>query len=178
MSAKAPMKRREAGRTRGCTLYLVRHAIAAERSDEWPDDSKRPLTHKGRARMREVVRGLVALGVEIDVVVTSPLVRAEQTAQIVVAGLTPKPILATLDALAPGHSPAAVAKALEAHSGASAIALVGHEPGMGELAAWLIGAHTAIPFKKGGVARIDVATLPPHGSGQLVWVGTPRMLRR
>jgi hypothetical protein len=49
---------------------------------------------------------------------------------------------------------------------------------MGELAAWLIGAHTAIPFKKGGVCRIDVATLPPHGSGQLVWLGTPGMLRR
>lgn len=178
MSPKTTMKRQATGRTRECTLYLVRHAIAAERSDEWPDDSKRPLTHKGRARMREVVRGLAALGVEIDVVLTSPLVRAEQTAQILVAGITPKPVLASLDALAPGQSPAAVSKALEAHSGARAIALVGHEPGMGELAASLIGAQSALPFRKGGVCRIDVATLPPHGSGQLVWMGTPKMLRR
>ena len=65
-------------------LYLVRHAIAAERGDKWPDDTKRPLTHKGAARMRQAVEGLRALGVEIDLVLTSPLVRAEQTADILV----------------------------------------------------------------------------------------------
>ena len=64
----------------GRTVYLVRHAIAAARDEKWPDDSKRPLTHEGAARMRRIVKGVVSLGVEIDLVLTSPLVRAVETA--------------------------------------------------------------------------------------------------
>jgi phosphohistidine phosphatase SixA len=70
-----------------------------------------------------------------------------------------------------------VAEALAAHSKARAIALVGHEPGMGELAAWLLGARVPVPFKKGGICRIDVSEWPPARQGQLIWMATPRMLR-
>jgi phosphohistidine phosphatase len=59
-------------------LYLIRHAIAEERGDKWPDDAKRPLTLEGTARMRKAAKGLVRLGVKFDVVLTSPLVRARQ----------------------------------------------------------------------------------------------------
>ena len=72
-------------------LYLVRHAIAAERGDEWPDDTKRPLTERGISRFKEVVRGLRRLDVPLDEIFTSPLVRARQTADLLAAGVEGKP---------------------------------------------------------------------------------------
>jgi phosphohistidine phosphatase len=160
-----------------CSLYLVRHAIAEERGDKWPDDTRRPLTEKGIARMREAIAGLDTLEAGIEIVLTSPLVRARQTADLLVDGLKPKPALDVLPSLAPGEAPAKVAEALGAHAGRQAIALVGHEPGLGELGAWLIGANAPVIFKKGGVCRIDVASLPPERYGQLAWLALPKMLR-
>src|SRR5262245_56535456 len=94
-------------------LYLIRHGIAEERSDAWPDDAKRPLTDQGMSRMRKAARGLERLGVSFDVVLTSPLVRARQTAEIVASAFSPKPQLVTIDSLAPGGSHAAVFADLE-----------------------------------------------------------------
>ena len=162
---------------RSRTLYLVRHAIAADRGPAWPDDAKRPLTHKGIARFREVVGGLRALDVKVDLVVTSPLLRAAQTAQLLVDGLAPAPTLNIAVALSPGVPPARVAEALVAFPRSRTLAIVGHEPGLGELAAWLIGAGAPLPFKKGGVCRIDVAAASWRGAGHLQWFATPRMLR-
>ncbi len=159
-------------------LYLVRHAIASERDDtKWPDDDKRPLTHKGTARMREIVQGLQELDVDLDLVITSPLVRAKQTADLILAGWPDAPDLVVNDALAPAGSPAAVAEVLSRHTKLKNIALVGHEPNMGDLAAFLIGARAPLPFKKGGVACIEMPTLPVVGPGQLAWHATPKMLR-
>jgi phosphohistidine phosphatase len=127
--------------------------------------------------MRETVRGFRTLDPDIDLVLTSPLVRARQTADILVAGLSPVPPLGECVELAPGHSPADVADALSQVGNRRVIALVGHEPDLGELAAWLIGAEQPLVFKKGAIARIDVPALPPAQNGQLVWLATPRMLR-
>jgi phosphohistidine phosphatase len=159
-------------------LYLVRHAIAAEGGDAWPDDTKRPLTSKGAARFRKVVRGLRQMNVTVDLVLTSPLVRARQTADILAEGLKPAPTIAVTATLSPGSSPAQTAEALAQFRKARRIALVGHEPGLGELAAWLIGASAPVEFKKGGVCRIDAPAVPPQGSGRLVWHATPRMLKK
>src|SRR2546428_3640454 len=120
-------------------IYLIRHGLAEERGDSWPDDAKRPLTDEGISRMRKSVRGLVRLGVTCDVVLTSPLVRARQTAEIVAAGLSPRPPLVSADSLAPEGSFAAVIADLEKQARRTCIALVGHEPNIGELAARLIG---------------------------------------
>lgn len=159
------------------SVFLVRHAIAAPRGDDWPDDDERPLTHAGAARMRRAVSGLRALGMEVDVVVTSPLVRAVETADLLVAGLKPVPSLQVLPALAPGVAPAKAADALAAIDTKRHLAVVGHEPGMGELAAWLIGARTPLPFKKGAVCRIDLDGPVTARAGRLVWFATPKMLR-
>jgi phosphohistidine phosphatase len=159
-------------------LFLVRHAIAADRGEKWPDDGKRPLTHHGAARMREAADGLAAFGVTLDLVLTSPLVRAVQTAEILVKAQDADVRLLTAPALAPGHAPAAAAEAVATLAKGHRIAIVGHEPGLGELAAWLIGARQPPPFKKGGVCRIDVEDWPPAArSGTLIWLATPRMLR-
>jgi len=158
-------------------LYLIRHAIAAERGDAWPDDSKRPLTESGIARMRKAARGLARLDVTIDLILSSPLVRARQTADIVAAALDPRPSIVNIESLAPGATYTALVADLEKHARKSRIALVGHEPGIGELAARLIGSRHAIEFKKGAICRIDVDVLPPSGPGDLRWFAPPRTLR-
>jgi phosphohistidine phosphatase len=158
-------------------LYLIRHAIAAERGDAWPDDSKRPLTEDGIARMRKAARGLSRMDVTIDIVLTSPLVRARQTADIVATALDARPSVVNIESLAPGAAYASLVADLEKHARKPRIALVGHEPGIGELAARLIGSRHAIQFKKGAICRIDVDEIPPAGPGDLRWFLTPRILR-
>jgi phosphohistidine phosphatase len=158
-------------------LYLIRHGLAAARGDAYPDDSKRPLTNKGISRLKSEVRALVALDVTFDQILTSPLVRARQTADVFAEHLPSHPPVANAASLAPGGKYAAVLDDLAKHSRKSRIALVGHEPDMGELAAKLIGARRAIEFKKGAICRIDFEALPPAGPGHLRWFLTPRMLR-
>ena len=159
-------------------LYLIRHGVAEERGDAWPDDSKRPLTEDGTSRMRKAARGLSRLGVAFDIVLTSPLVRARQTAEIVAGGLAPRPSLVNIESLAPDAGYAALMADLEKHARKPRIALVGHEPDIGELAARLIGSRRAIEFKKGAICRIDFDVLPPKAIGQLIWFLPPRVLRK
>jgi phosphohistidine phosphatase len=158
-------------------IYLIRHGVAEERGEKWPDDSKRPLTDDGMSRLRKSIRGLSRLGVSFDVVLTSSLVRAKQTAEIAAGGVSPRPSIVTVDSLAPDGTFAAVVADLEKHAKKTRIALVGHEPNIGEIAARLIGSRHAIEFKKGAVCRIDLATLPPSGPGDLRWLLTPRIMR-
>jgi len=159
-------------------LYLIRHGIAADRGDEYPDDSKRPLTNEGIASLRKEVEALESLGVAFDHIITSPLVRTKQTAEVFAERLRSKPSVSTSDSLAPAGSPAGVVQDVVKHARKGRIALVGHEPNLGELAARLIGAKTPIEFKKGGICRIDFEVLPPKGAGQLRWLVTPKMLRK
>jgi phosphohistidine phosphatase len=156
-------------------LYLIRHGIAAERGETYPDDTKRPLTQRGLSRLQKEARGLAALGVTFDQILTSPLVRTRQTADIL-ADAFPAPV-ASLEALAPEGTSAAVIEELGRYSRRSRIALVGHEPNIGELAARLAGAKTPFAFKKGAVCCIELAALPPARPGRLLWFATPRMLR-
>jgi phosphohistidine phosphatase len=159
-------------------LYLIRHGLAEERGEAWPDDAKRPLTQEGMSKLRKSARALKALGVVIDVIVTSPFVRTRQTAEIIAAGLDPHPHIVTADSLKPGEAVTAMLADLDKQSKREHIAVVGHEPGIGELAARLVGTRHPIPFKKGAVCRIDVEVLPPGGPGELRWMVTPKILRR
>lgn len=160
-----------------CELYIVRHAIAAERGEEWPDDDKRPLTEKGIVRFKDGLAGLTWLDVSLDEIFTSPLVRAKQTADLLAAGIAGKPAVKLLGALAPGQSPDEVMAQLARVARRRRIALVGHEPGLGELAAHLLGARRPLAFRKGGVCRIDLQGLTEKRPGSLVWFVTPKMLR-
>ncbi len=158
------------------SLYLVRHAIAAERGDEYPDDSARPLTGQGMSRFRKAARGLVEIGVEVDLILTSPFVRARQTADILSEQLRGNPPVVETSALVPGAAHADLIAELANHAKRSAVALVGHEPGIGRSAARLVGARGVFEFKKGGVCRIDLDSLPPEGPGRLIWFVPPKML--
>src|SRR5262245_6853560 len=159
-------------------LYLIRHAVAEERGDAWPDDAKRPLSEDGASRMRKAARGIDRLGVTLDVVVSSPLVRAKQTAEIVAGAMNPRPPIVTAESLAPdGTFQEIIADLEKQQSKRTRIAIVGHEPGIGEFAARLIGSRHSIEFKKGAVCRIDVDALPPSGPGDLRWLMTTKILR-
>lgn len=162
------------------TLYLVRHGVAGERGPAFPDDRLRPLTEEGVARFRQAVRGLAAIDVTIDLVLTSPLVRARQTAELLVAGLSGHPRLDTLEALAPGGRMPLIMEAIAQRSRQrqSRIALVGHEPDLGELAARLLGARGGLQFKKGAVCCIELQGRLAGGPGTLLWHLPPRTLRR
>jgi phosphohistidine phosphatase len=158
-------------------LYLIRHGIAEARSDAWPDDSKRPLTADGMTRVRKQARGLARLGVSFDVILTSPFVRTRQTAEIVADAFDPRPHLMPTDALTPDGTYAMVLADLAKHARRTRIALVGHEPAIGELAARLIGSRYPIPFKKGAVCCLAVDALPPAGPGELRWFLPPKVMR-
>jgi len=158
-------------------LYLVRHAIAEDRGPKYPDDTVRPLTREGKSRMKAIAAGLRTLEPGIKVILASPLARAQSTAEILRNGLKGDLPVETFEELTPGTPPEDVAVALGRFKNVSAIALVGHEPDLGQLAAWLIGAEEPLQFKKGGICRIDVAGLPPKKRGRLNWLATPKMLR-
>ena len=158
-------------------LYLIRHGIAEERGPEWPDDGRRPLTEKGISRLKKSTKGLVSLGVTFDVLLTSPLLRARQTAETVAACFEPRPPVVAIDSLSPDGTYQQVLDDLGKQSRRSRIALVGHEPSLGEYAARLAGSRHAFEFKKGAVCRIDVDALPPGGPGALRWFMTPKLLR-
>ncbi|MDH4065563.1 MAG: phosphohistidine phosphatase SixA [Acidobacteriota bacterium] len=160
-------------------LYLVRHAIAAERGPKYPDDRLRPLTADGVKRFKEAVRGLAVIGVELDVILTSPLTRAEETATLLAAGLKRRVPVEPVAALAPGGRFAAVVEAVGKQARKHRrIALVGHEPDLGELVSRWLGARGHVEFRKGAVCAIDVDGATLAGPGTLRWLLPPRVLRR
>jgi phosphohistidine phosphatase len=160
-------------------LYLIRHAIAAERGPNYPDDRERPLTSEGIARFKLAVDGLKEIAVSVDLVLTSPLVRAKHTAELLVAGLPSQPRTEELDALAPGGRLPAVLDAVSTFSKRyRKIALVGHQPDLGELAAKLLQARGEIEFKKGAVCCIQLDGAMPTGPGVLRWLLPPKALRK
>ena len=161
-------------------VYLVRHAIAIERNGvPGFDDASRPLTDKGIDRMRRIVRGLDHLGVTVDEIWTSPLVRARQTADILAKSRHFQGGVRVVPALAPGGDATQVLRELHSGGPRTAVALVGHEPDMGELAGLLLTGRSAalFDFKKGGVACIEIekSGMPLHG--KLCWLMTPKQLR-
>ncbi len=169
---------RETGRLAGVKVYVVRHGEAEEQRAGRPD-AERELTREGRLQFEEVVAGLAALGIGLDQILTSPLIRARQTAEILARVLPgPKPVES--DALAPGGAFEAVFRALRGPASESRVALVGHEPALGALVSLATTgiASDATPLKKGGVACLKFAGEPRPKGGTLGWLLTPKQLRR
>jgi phosphohistidine phosphatase len=129
------------------------------------------------ARLRHSGQGLARLDISVDLMVTSPLVRTRQTAEILASALGVEAAVVDLQSLAPDGSPTRVLTDLEPFAERGRIGIVGHEPGIGELAARLVGARRAIPFKKGAICRIDVDRLAPDSPGELRWFLPPRISR-
>lgn len=162
-------------------LLVIRHAIAGDR-DEWAKtgrpDHERPLTDEGRARMRENARALVSLAPKLDLLATSPFTRAAETAAIVHEAYAGVEVV-DAPVLAHGKSPAEVCAWL-AKRPESRVAVVGHEPDLGQLVGWLVlgDADAGIPLKKGGACLLRVTGAPTAGAAEMKWLLPPKILRR
>jgi len=161
-------------------LYLQRHAIADELA-AGGDDGARQLAPRGRDRMRSIAGGMRALGLKFDVILTSPLARATETAEIVSAAYQNIPPPQVLPALGTGVSPADAAAALKSFARHGHVMIVGHEPQLSALASLLLTGSTDalhIDLKKGGCIAIELPNRSGKGGPELRWILTPRQLRR
>lgn len=161
-------------------LLLIRHAHAGDHDpNQWPDDRDRPLTDKGRKTHRRVSRLLGKLDLVPGLVLTSPWIRAAQTAAIVVETLAlPEPPV-PCDALATEPDLTRLAEFTSAAAPGSTVAMVGHSPWMEELASMLLaGSPTGvdIDFPKSGVIGIELDQLA-QGAGQLQLFLRPKMAK-
>jgi phosphohistidine phosphatase len=158
-------------------ICLVRHAIAVERGAAgYDDDGTRPLTPRGRARMEEAAKGLRALFVP-EIVVTSPLLRAKETAGILVKGYGLQKSR-TCDALATGDNAALLAELDDID--VDRVILVGHEPYMSSTLSWLLTADDGLVstlFRKGAAAMVSSSGPPRPGACTLEWLLQPVALR-
>ncbi len=130
--------------------------------------------------MKDISAGLKRAGFDVDWIVSSPLVRAAQTAEIVAESLGANVPLDFCDALRPGGSAEALITFLAKRPNRNRVLVVGHEPDLSEMAARLLGAgrHANLAFKKGGCCLLTFDTFPPKSPGRLVWWLTPRLMRK
>jgi phosphohistidine phosphatase len=163
-------------------VYLMRHGIAVAANEPGVDsDSARPLTQKGTKRMRRAARGLRRLGISFDALLTSPLRRARQTAEIVADILGLEAELEEIPELAPESSVDHLISGLTRFQDREQLILVGHNPLLTHASSFLIAGNKETNFeidlKKGGLCCIEIDALPPGSPGTLHWFLTPKQLR-
>ena len=161
-------------------LYLVRHAAAFGRDPgRWPDDARRPLTPEGQEEFRSAAFGLSLLVPGVDTLLSSPYLRAWQTAEIL-AGLDSWPAPEATPVLEPTLPPEKAAIELKSYESAGSVALVGHRPNLHELAGYLLTGSAGgmeLAIKKGGVLCVRFGGAVEPGAGELRWLLTPKILR-
>ena len=161
-------------------LYIVRHGIAIDREDpKCPTDPERYLTEEGVEKTKQVAKGLTALGVKGDLFLTSPYVRAAQTAEIFATALDyPKQKIRRTDLLLPGAEPSLLFRELAREKQASTVFLFGHAPNLDEVIATAFGSKKHLTsLKKAGVALVELRRIAPP-LGVFVWLATPKLLRK
>ena len=163
-------------------LYVLRHGIAADRDHRtYPTDGERPLTPKGIRRMGRQVKGLRAMGLSVDAIVTSPLVRAIETAEIAHKGLKASGKLVVSEELAPNGDPFALMDELGGEYGEdSDVMIVGHEPYLSDLVSVLAGGvpSEVVRLRKGALCKLRLLS-PRYGRcGWIEWSLTPKQMVR
>jgi phosphohistidine phosphatase len=162
-------------------LYIVRHGIAIDREDpKSPSDPERYLTSDGLKKTREVARGFAALKISPDVFISSPYVRAMQTAEIFAEETKfAKSKIRQTELLLPGAEPSAFFRELQRTSRTEESAICfGHAPHLDELIAFALGSKKGLTqLKKAGAACLELTRISPP-AGLLTWLSTPRILRK
>lgn len=161
-------------------LFIVRHGIAVDREDpNCPADPDRFLTDEGAEKTRQVAKGVAEVGAVPDRMLTSPYLRAVQTAEIFAALLEfSKQKIQKSDFLLPGAEPLQLFRELAKDKELSVAFIFGHAPHLDDVIATAVGAkHHITSLKKAGVALVELTRLVPP-SGELVWLATPKLLRK
>jgi len=160
-------------------LYILRHGIA-EDVPVGGDDGARRLTPKGREKIRAAAEGLCNFGLKFDSILTSPLARAAETAEIVAAAYANTPPPQVMPVLATGVSAPDAAEALRSFAKQKHVMIVGHEPQLSSIASIVLTGSpdgVNLELKKGGCVALQVPARPDKGGAQLLWLLTPRQLR-
>jgi phosphohistidine phosphatase len=161
-------------------LYILRHGLAVDRgAPGFKKDSDRPLTAKGKQRLWRIAEAMDALELDFDAILTSPHLRALQTAEIVAETFELRKKLQLSDHLTPTGSPRSLLEQIaKLEPRAKNVLLIGHEPYLGKLIALLTSGHThlALDLKKGGVCKLEVDTLRYGPCATLAWLLTPKQL--
>ena len=161
-------------------LYFMRHGAAVEKDDpSVASDNERPLTNKGVKRLRRAARGLGRLDISFDGILTSPVLRARQTAEIVAAALGLESCLEEVSGLAPESTVELLLFGLARYHDREHLLMVGHEPLLTHTIGSLLcgGSGMEIDLRKGSLCRIEVDGLPPTSPAILHWLLTPKHLR-
>ena len=153
-------------------LYFLRHGKAGQGDPMDPNDDARELTSAGMADLRAAVPVWQRLNLRPDVVLSSPLPRALQTAELFVSGMGLKREVVVDDRLSPGADWGDFARALAAHRDARRVMFAGHEPDLSSAVSVLTGAR-AIRMRKGAVACVEFPGIPEPGAGELAWLLDP-----
>ncbi|MGZ9225910.1 MAG: phosphohistidine phosphatase SixA [Anaerolineales bacterium] len=160
-------------------LYVIRHAIAVdEGTSEYESDSERPLTDKGRKKMRQIAKALRNLGVEFDLILSSPYVRARETAEILADVFKMKKKILFSDNLIPLGNPELLITEVNEKYSVNSLAVVGHEPHLSTLVGLLVAENAKIDvtLKKGGVCYLSADDLHQEHRATLEWLLTPGIL--
>ncbi len=161
-------------------LYLLRHGIAVEPGTPgYEKDSDRPLIAKGEDRLREAARAMEKLELSFDLILSSPFLRAKQTAEIIAKNLRLQSKLAFSNELIPSGNPKLLIQQLNGfRPEPENVLLVGHEPYLGKLVALLAAGNTGleIDFKKGGLCKLEAESLHYGRCAKLAWLLTPRQM--
>jgi phosphohistidine phosphatase len=161
-------------------LYIVRHGIAVDREDpQCPADPERFLTNEGIEKTRQVAKGVAEVAAVPDLILSSPYLRAVQTAELFAAALEyPKQKIRKSDLLLPGAEPLQLFRELSKDKDLSTVFVFGHAPHLDDLLATAIATkHHITSLKKAGVALVELKRLVPP-SGELLWLATPKLLRK
>ena len=161
-------------------LYIVRHGIAIDREDpKCPADPERFLTEEGIEKSRQAAKGVAEIASVPDLILTSPYLRALQTAELFADVLEySKNKIRKSDLLLPGAEPMQLFRELAKDKELSSVFVVGHAPHLDDVLATAIGTkHHISALKKSGVAFVELKRLVPP-SGELVWLATPKLLRK
>ena len=162
-------------------IFLLRHGPAVERGTPgFEPDAARPLTPKGRRQIRKIVAAMGIMDLHLDLILSSPFLRAKQTAEIAASELNLKRRLKLSDALVPGGSTATLFRQLTRIKPApKKILFVGHEPDLSRLIALLVtgGSVLHLDLKKGGLCKLNVEKLGDGKCATLVWLLTPKQMK-
>ena len=162
-------------------IHVLRHGIAVVRDDlDVKNDSARQLTARGKRQLRQTAAAMKKMGLRFDLILSSPYLRAKQTAEIVAESLKLKKQLKFSDALAPDGSPKNLIRQLnESKPAPENVLLVGHEPYLSCLISLLTtgGMDLAMDFKKGGLCKLETGKLNYDRCAALAWLLTPRQMK-